>query len=273
MPPEYHCMRSPRIIASAGAATVLAAALALFLAPSARAFSAPGDAPESVPSAATHLLDLTNRDRAAAGVAPLSMRQDVTAIAERFSETMASDGNLRHNDDYFTTATRTSLNASQLGENVAENTDVDDAHARLMNSPGHRANLLDSHFSVVGIAVVRDGDGVYWITEDFLQPKLAVAAKAPVAPRATVRTTAAPRPVAAPQPTSTTTPAPVVIESAPVATADTVLASASTPVSVRLASTNRPTEQSHLVLLGGVALMMAIGLAGTAIGVRRSLSL
>jgi len=39
-----------------------------------------------------------------------------------------------------------------------------------MNSPGHRANLLNPRFSVAGFAVVQAPDGRYFITEDFFQP-------------------------------------------------------------------------------------------------------
>jgi len=47
---------------------------------------------------------------------------------------------------------------------------VESAHARLMNSRGHRANLLNPRFSVAGFAVVQAPDGRYFITENFLQP-------------------------------------------------------------------------------------------------------
>src|SRR5262249_13729476 len=44
-----------------------------------------------------------------------------------------------------------------LGENLAYAPTVDIAHNGLMNSPGHRANVLSPAFGRVGIGVVRGG--------------------------------------------------------------------------------------------------------------------
>lgn len=38
-------------------------------------------------------------------------------------------------------------------ENIAGNQSVDNAHEELMNSPGHRANILTSDFTEVGIGI------------------------------------------------------------------------------------------------------------------------
>ncbi len=43
------------------------------------------------------------------------------------------------------------------------------AHAALMHSPGHRANILEPRFSKVGIGVYRDSKGRFWVTEMFLR--------------------------------------------------------------------------------------------------------
>lgn len=149
-------------------------------------------APRSVPEAAQRLLDLVNRDRAKAGLGSLSSRGDVTAIALEHSYRMVAAGNLFHNDSYFSDAVKRLLNSQARGENVAQNSSVDDTHTRLMNSPGHRANILDPRFTVVGFAVVQAPDGRYYTTQNFLQP----AGGAP----------AAPAKVAAPTPRSPTAP-------------------------------------------------------------------
>lgn len=156
--------------------------------------TAPAPSGPTVDSAgAARLVELANAERRGAGVGELVVRADVASIALDHSRAMAADGNLRHNDAYFAPAMRQQLKAKMLGENVAMNPSVDDAHRRLMDSPGHRANLLDGRFSVVGVAVVRDANGQLWITQDFVQPAAAAtgAAAAPAAPRAarTARTT------------------------------------------------------------------------------------
>jgi len=193
---------------------------------------APVSAPAAFdPAAATqHLLDLTNAERAAKGVGPLTMRDDATAIAQGQSAAMAAAGSIWHNENYLTQETRRALGAKMLGENVGMGGDIDQIHRALMNSPGHAANILEPAFSVVGMATVRSNDGVLYITQDFVQtggstPRPAavkkVAAPAPTKPRPAVArkpkvarttaastaapaTTAAPTTTAAPATTTTT---------------------------------------------------------------------
>jgi len=43
------------------------------------------------------------------------------------------------------------------------------AHVSLMNSPGHRANILEKRFTKVGIGLYRDAQGRFWVTEMFLR--------------------------------------------------------------------------------------------------------
>lgn len=168
----------------------------------------PEPAPESAPpesaspapgtvdqQAASRLLALINDERRKAGVPPLSPRADVEEIAVSHSKQMAAAGRIWHNDDYFTPGTRADLGARSLGENVAFNGSVDDAHQRLMASPGHRKNILSAAFRVVGIGVVR-GSSSWFVTQDFVEPRAAAPA-APAPPGATPKPTsvAAARPV------------------------------------------------------------------------------
>lgn len=120
--------------------------------------------------AAARLLVLLNVERDRAGLTRFTARGDVAEIASAWSAAMARAGQLSHNDAYFTEGTRRRLRARLLGENVARNADVDAAHRALMASPGHRANILNGRFTVVGLgAQLREGS--WWLTEDFLQPE------------------------------------------------------------------------------------------------------
>lgn len=212
--------------------------------------------PVSVPEAAQRLLDLTNEDRAKNGLGRLTVRADVTAIALAHSNRMAAAGDIFHNDDFFSTTVRSQLNTKVRGENVAQNNSVDDTHRRLMNSPGHRANLLDARFTIVGFAVVRTANGQYWTTEDFIQP-----AGVPT-PAAAPRAAAAPRPakvVTAPKvtvpplaPVTTVAPAPVVLSLTPLAS-ETLSMLQATPAAAR----TTPVRTSGS---GGVPPAVAVGL-------------
>lgn len=138
-----------------------------------------------LPDAARQLLGRANQERAATGARAVVARDDVTRRAEAHSLDMARRGSIWHDASFVTRTTASLLGATQImGENVAWSTDLDDAHRRLMASPGHRTNLLDPRYSVAGFAVARSVDGKYYVTQQFLQragpaPASAAAAAAP----------------------------------------------------------------------------------------------
>ena len=200
---------------------------------------------------------------------------------------MADTQVLAHNDAYFSAESKSRLGAKSLGENVARNGSADDAHARLMASPGHRANLMSSKFSVVGIAVFRDGSGNLWITQGFVQPAAASAPAPAPAPAAAAPTTApAPRPRTKPAPAPAPAPATPTTVQAPAApttqptidVADSALISApgssltsgwsgSRPAPVAAAGTHMIVGAGHLVLVAACA--NALGALGAFAAWRR----
>ena len=120
-----------------------------------------------VAAAADRIHRLVNQERAAAGLPALAASPRIASIAAGHSMAMATRGDIWHNDAYFGAANRRALGARALGENVAMNRSIDDAHRRLMASPGHRRNILDAGFDAVGIAVVQDESGTLFVTQNF----------------------------------------------------------------------------------------------------------
>lgn len=65
--------------------------------------------------------------------------------------------------------------AALVGENIFYASATDAvynaayAHTSLMNSPGHRANILEPRFTKVGVGLYRDSQGRFWVTEMFLR--------------------------------------------------------------------------------------------------------
>lgn len=164
------------------------------------------------PAGADQLLALANRERANAGLVPLTNRLDIVAVATDHSAAMASRGEIYHNDTYFSPATKSRLALSAVGENVGQAGSIPRVHSALMNSAPHRANILNGTYRVVGVAVVW-ASGQLFITEDFGVPKGGSVTK-PAAPTTTAAATRPPttlRPVTAtaprptPPPTTTTT--------------------------------------------------------------------
>src|SRR5260221_12299323 len=51
-------------------------------------------------------------------------------------------------------------------------------HTGWMHSPGHRANILDVHFTALGVGVVEDDDGELYAVEDFSVSIVSLAVEA-----------------------------------------------------------------------------------------------
>ncbi|HET7530684.1 MAG TPA: CAP domain-containing protein [Mycobacteriales bacterium] len=107
-----------------------------------------------------------NAARQANGLAPYAVAYDLTSVARGHSEQMASQQSLYHNPGL----TSQVQNWRAVGENVGEGPTVSDIHNAFMNSPEHRANILDHDFTQVGVGVSVDKNGIIWVTEDFRQP-------------------------------------------------------------------------------------------------------
>ncbi len=106
---------------------------------------------------------LVNKERAKEGLGALEIDARMTAVAEAKSRDMFANNYFAHTDlDGNTIADR--MEAAHIpyqvvGENLAYAPDTQTAHSGLMDSPGHKANILDPKFHRVGIGVI-DG-GVY----------------------------------------------------------------------------------------------------------------
>src|SRR4051794_3941499 len=107
-----------------------------------------------------------NAARQANGQSPYAVLYDLTAVARSQSAAMASRQSLYHNPS-LTTAVHS---WQAVGENVGEGPTVSAIHTAFMNSPEHRANILDHDFTQVGVGVSVDKNGIIWVTVDFRKP-------------------------------------------------------------------------------------------------------
>jgi uncharacterized protein YkwD len=53
------------------------------------------------------------------------------------------------------------------GENLAHSYSLDSAHTGLMNSPGHRDNILNTHFGKIGISVLSSDTKGLMVVQEF----------------------------------------------------------------------------------------------------------
>jgi uncharacterized protein YkwD len=112
--------------------------------------------------AAQRLLSLLNRDRKAAGLQPLTWDDRVAKVAQGHSEEMRRTKVVAHVSPTTGSAAdrvrAAGIKTAVVLENVARAYGVGEAHAGLMNSPGHRANLMSPTATHVGMAVVLGDD-------------------------------------------------------------------------------------------------------------------
>ncbi|ATO14512.1 serine protease [Micromonospora sp. WMMA2032] len=120
------------------------------------------------------VVTLVNQERAKAGCKALSVDSKLTLAAQRHSQDQADHKKMSHDgsdgSDVGARLDRAGYAWRAYGENVAWNQQspaaVMDAW---MNSPGHRANILNCSFTEIGVGVARS-NGPYW-TQDFGTPR------------------------------------------------------------------------------------------------------
>jgi uncharacterized protein YkwD len=106
-----------------------------------------------------------NQERSSRGVPRLATRSDLVAVARAQAGRMASRDLLYHNPN-LTTAVH---HWRWVGENVGYGPTESSVHRAFMNSPLHKANILDRDYTEIGIgAVVRDGR--VWVAQVFRKP-------------------------------------------------------------------------------------------------------
>jgi len=125
----------------------------------------PSAPPASVGGAAGEQFALVNQDRAANGVAPLAYSAMLARVAQYRAQEMLTRNYFSHyNPDTGQLAFVELLQAwgityMRAGENIAWSTNPSMAgiNTLFMNSPDHRANILNPAFHHVGIGVATDG--------------------------------------------------------------------------------------------------------------------
>lgn len=121
-------------------------------------------------AAAAEVLQLVNQERAQVGCSAVAANSSLTDLAQDFSEDMAARGFFDHTDpsgaspwDRAAKAGITDLGGENIARGQADAAAVMDAW---MNSPGHKANILNCDFKTLGVGVHFGAGGPWW-TQDF----------------------------------------------------------------------------------------------------------
>jgi uncharacterized protein YkwD len=156
---------------------VAAAAVTVGAVAGSTAFAAPAFASPSGDLAAA-----TNASRAAAGLPGLQIDGQLSSVAQAWANHLAAANALSHNG-----ALRGQVsNWTNLGENVGMAADIPSVQRAFMNSPEHRANILNSKYTLMGVGSASSilpscNCRVLWVVVDFKRPATA-AAPAPAKP-------------------------------------------------------------------------------------------
>jgi hypothetical protein len=178
---------------------------------------------------------MANSARVSAGLPALAVSGDLSTAARAQAGRMAASGTLAHTPNL----PQVVCCWSNLGENVGVGGSASVLQAAFMASPEHRANILSSSYTQVGIGVVVDASGRMWVSEIFRRPSGSVPPPAPAPkPQPAVTHVSVPRPV-----THVVPPPPVVVHTSarPATTA---------PATVTLTRASRdlarvPLEEAH----------------------------
>ena len=224
------------------------------------------------------LVDETNQSRVANALPDLQLSPVLQEAAQEKANDMASKGYFAHTSPQGLTPwywfQQVGYSFDYAGENLAVNfSDSQDVTTAWMNSPEHRANILNADFTQIGIATAQgiyNGQPTTFVVEEFGTPapaaapvafvNAASAATAPVVVATPVTTTPAP----APAPSKTTKPVVAPVKK-PVAKPAPAPA-ATVPVVVAMQSSSDTNNQQTFIAVQSTTVPVASNSAAPSIG-------
>jgi uncharacterized protein YkwD len=123
------------------------------------------------PNYEAEMLQMINEERRKHGLKLLRADPEMLQVARAHSQDMFAKGYFAHDDlagnDPFDRMKAANIHFATAGENLALAQTVEIAHVNLMNSPGHRANILNPSFGRVGIGILDGGFYGLMISQEF----------------------------------------------------------------------------------------------------------
>ena len=116
--------------------------------------------------------DLLNADRAQNGLAPLKLNSQLTTLGDNYAQDMIDRNFFSHTNPEgqspFDRMKQAGISYNTAGENLAINTNVTTAEQAFMKSSGHKANILNTSYTEVGIGVRYDDAGAAHVVQEFI---------------------------------------------------------------------------------------------------------
>ena len=123
------------------------------------------------PDLEARMLVLINHERAERKLKPLKADPLLRQVSREHSIDMFRRGYFSHHtpegSDPFDRIRKANISFMIAGENLALSPDLKTAHSGLMESPGHKANILHRDFGRVGIGIIDGGVNGIMVTQNF----------------------------------------------------------------------------------------------------------
>ena len=120
------------------------------------------------------LYEAVNHERKAQGLGMLKWDQGLATAARQHAQEMAKRSAVEHRfpdePSLSSRATKAGARFVSISENVVQAASAKMAHAEFMNSPKHKANILDPDVDSVGIGAAERG-GQLFVVQDFAKAK------------------------------------------------------------------------------------------------------
>jgi uncharacterized YkwD family protein len=129
----------------------------------------------SLASYEQQVFELVNKERSSRGLATLKYSTDVAYVARLKSQDMINKKYFSHTSPTygspFEMMEKFGLRFSAAGENIAygQRTAAEVMNA-WMNSAGHKANILSTAYTTIGVGVAKAANGTLYWTQEFINP-------------------------------------------------------------------------------------------------------
>jgi len=107
------------------------------------------------------MINLINEERTSRGLQPLKIDTQLVKLARMKSQDMIDNNYFSHTSPTYGSPFEMmqdyGVSYKSAGENIAGSPDVARAHNNLMNSDGHRKNILNSGYTHIGVGIINGG--------------------------------------------------------------------------------------------------------------------
>ncbi len=132
----------------------------------------PAPQPSGLTAEEQQMVNLVNAERAKAGLKPLAVDMRLVKLARMKSQDMINKNYFAHQSPTygspFDMMKKEGITYRTAGENLAGTNSVTRAHDLLMQSSGHRQNILNPAFTHIGIGIVKGGPYGMMFTQMFI---------------------------------------------------------------------------------------------------------